>query len=146
MSPERSGGLPNGPLYKMALSGEYTLKEIQRKNYGNGGIVAYLGTNDGFEIEKMIKAGNKDALFILEVMCYQIAKEIGACSTVLKGKVDAIVITGGLAYDQLVLDFIKERVSFISKILIFPGEDEMEALAFGALRVLNNEEKYKEYL
>lgn len=146
MSPERSGGIPNGPLYKMALSGKYTLKEIQRKNYGNGGIVAYLGTNDGFEIEKMIKAGNKDALFILEVMCYQIAKEIGACSTVLKGNVDAIVITGGLAYDQLVIDFIKERVSFISEILIFPGEDEMEALAFGALRVLNNEEKYKEYL
>ncbi len=146
MSPERSGGIPNGPLYKMALSGEYTLKEIQRKNYGNGGIVAYLGTNDGFEIEKMIKAGDKNALFILEVMCYQISKEIGACSTVLKGNVDAIVITGGLAYDQLVIDFIKERVSFISKILIFPGEDEMEALAFGALRVLNNEEKYKEYL
>ncbi|KFZ27325.1 MAG: Butyrate kinase 2 [Candidatus Izimaplasma bacterium HR2] len=146
MSPERSGGIPNGPLYKMALSGEYTLKEMQRKNYGNGGIVAYLGTNDGFEIEKMIKAGDKNALFILEVMCYQIAKEIGACSTVLKGNVDAIVITGGLAYDQFVIDFIKERVSFISKILIFPGEDEMEALAFGALRVLNNEEKYKEYL
>ena len=146
MSPERSGGIPNGPLYKMALSGKYTLKEIQRKNYGNGGIVAYLGTNDGFEIEKMIKAGDKNPLFILEVMCYQIAKEIGACSTVLKGNVDAIVITGGLAYDQLVIDFIKERVSFISEILIFPGEDEMEALAFGALRVLNNEEKYKEYL
>lgn len=146
MSPERSGSLPNGPLYKMALSGKYSLKEIKRKNYGNGGMVAYLGTNDGFEIERMIKNGDKKALFILEVMCYQIAKEIGACSTVLKGKVDAIVITGGLAYDQLVLDFIKERVSFISKILVFPGEDEMEALAFGALRVLKNEEKFKEYL
>ncbi len=146
MSPERSGGLPNGPLYKMALSGKYTLKEIQKKNYGNGGMVAYLGTNDGFKIAEMIEDGDTKALFILEVMCYQIAKEIGACSTVLKGKVDAIVITGGLAYDQLVLDFIKERVSFISKILVFPGEDEMESLAFGALRVLNNEEKYKEYL
>jgi butyrate kinase len=146
MSPERSGGLPNGPLYKMALSGKYTLKELKRKNYGNGGMVAYLGTNDGFEIEKMIKSGDKLALFILEVMCYQISKEIGACSTVLKGKVDAIVITGGLAYDQLVLDLIKERTSFISKILVFPGEDEMEALAYGALRVLRNEEEYKEYL
>ncbi len=79
-------------------------------------------------------------------MCYQISKEIGACATVLKGNVDAIVITGGLAYDQLVLDFIKERVSFIAEILIFPGEDEMESLAFGALRVLNNIEEYKEYL
>jgi len=146
MSPERSGGLPNGPLYKMALSGNYTLKEIQRKNYGDGGLIAYLGTNDGFEIDKRIKAGDKEALFMVEVMCYQIAKEIGACSTVLKGNVDAIVITGGLAFDQLILDLIKERVSFISQILVFPGEDEMEALAFGALRVLNNEEKYKEYL
>lgn len=146
MSPERSGGLPNGPLYKMALSGKYTLKEIQKKNYGNGGLVAYLGTNDGFEIAEMIKNGNKEALFILEVMCYQIAKEIGACATVLKGDVDAIVITGGLAFDQLVINFIKERVSFIAKILVFPGEDEMESLAFGALRVLNNIEKYKEYL
>ncbi len=146
MSPERSGGLPNGPVYKMALSGKYTLKEIQRKNYGNGGLVAYLGTNDGFEIDKRIKAGDKEALFMVEVMCYQIAKEIGACSTVLKGKVDAIVITGGLAFDQLIINLIKERVSFISEILVFPGEDEMEALAFGALRVLTDQEKYKEYL
>jgi len=146
MSPERSGGVPIGPLYNMAFSGDYTLKEIKRKNYGNGGLVAYLGTNDGFEIEKMIKAGNKKALFIVEVMCYQIAKEIGSCSTVLKGDVDAIVITGGLAYDQLILDFISDRVSFISQILVFPGEDEMEALAFGALRVLKNEEKYREYI
>ncbi len=146
MSPERSGGLPNGPVYKMALSGKYTLKEIQRKNYGNGGLVAYLGTNDGFEIDRRIKSGDKEALFMVQVMCYQIAKEIGSCSTVLKGKVDAIVITGGLAFDQLIINLIKERVSFISKILVFPGEDEMEALAFGALRVLTDKEKYKEYL
>lgn len=146
MSPERSGGLPNGPLYKMAMSGDYTLKELKRKNYGNGGLVAYLGTNDGFEIERRVAAGDKETIFMMEVMCYQIAKEIGACSTVLKGKVDAIVITGGLAYDQLVLKLIKDRVSFISDILVFPGEDEMEALVFGALRVLNQEEKYKEYV
>lgn len=146
MSPERSGGLPNGPLYKMALSGKYTLKEIQRMNYGNGGLVAYLGTNDGFEIDKRIKSGDEKALFMVKVMCYQIAKEIGACATVLKGNVDAIVITGGLAYDQLILDLIKERVSFISDILVFPGEDEMEALAYGALRVLTDQEKFKEYL
>lgn len=145
MSPERSGGVPIGPLYKMALSGEYTLKEIKRMNYGNGGLVAYLGTNDGFEIEEMVKSGNKEASFIVEVMCYQIAKEIGSCSTVLKGKVDAIVITGGLAFDQSILDFISDRVSFIAPILVFPGEDEMESLAFGALRVMRNEEKYREY-
>lgn len=146
MSPERSGGLPNGPLYKMAFSGNYTLKDIKRKNYGNGGLVAYLGTNDGLEINRRIKSGDKEALFMLEVMCYQIAKEIGSCATVLKGKVDAIVLTGGLAFDQLIIDLISARVSFISKILVFPGEDEMEALAFGALRVLTKQEKYREYL
>ncbi len=145
MSPERSGTVPMGPLYKMAFSGKYTLKEIKRKNYGNGGIVAYLGTNDGFELENRVKAGDKEAALILDVMCYQIAKEIGAGSTVLKGKVDAIVITGGLAFNDIIINTIKERVSFIGNVLVFPGEDEMEALAFGALRVLNGEEKHKEY-
>lgn len=145
MSPERSGGVPIGPLYHMAMSGEYTLKEIKRKNYGNGGMVAYLGTNDGFEIEKRIKEGDEFAKFILEVMCYQIAKEIGSGAAVLKGKVDAIVITGGLAYDKTIIELIKERVSFISDVLVFPGEDEMEALAFGGLRVLKNEESHKVY-
>ena len=146
MSPERSGGVPLGPVYKMALSGDYTLKEIQRMNYGNGGLVAYLGTNDGFEIEKRIKAGDHKAKFMTEVMCYQIAKEIGSCATVLKGNVDAIVITGGLAYDSFIIDFIKDRVEFISKVLVFPGEDEMEALAFGAIRVLKKQENHKVYM
>lgn len=145
MSPERSGGVPIGPLYKMVFSGDYTLKEIKRKNYGNGGMVAYLGTNDGFEIEKRIKSGDQEAKFILDVMCYQIAKEIGAGATVLKGNVDAIVITGGLAYDQMIIDNITERVSFISDVLVYPGEDEMEALAYGGLRVLRGLETYKEY-
>jgi butyrate kinase len=145
MSPERSGSLPNGPLYKMALSGKYTLKELQRKNYGQGGLVAYLGTNDGYEIRKRIDNNDLEAKFIFDVMCYQIAKEIGSLSTVLKGKVDAIILTGGLAYDHYLVEFIKERVSFISKVLVYPGEDEMEALALGALRVLRNEEKAKIY-
>jgi len=145
MSPERSGAVPLGPLYKMAFSGDYTLDEIKKKNYGKGGLVAYLGTNDGFEIEKRIKAGDQEAKFILEVMCYQIAKEIGSLAVVLKGNVDAIVITGGLAYDKMIIDFINERTSFISKMLVYPGEDEMESLALGALRVLNGEETPKEY-
>lgn len=146
MSPERSGTVPMGALYKMAFSGKYTLKEIKRKNYGNGGIVAYLGTNDGSEFERRIEAGDKEAAFIIEVMCYQIAKEIGAGSTVLKGKVDAIILTGGLAFNSNIINFIKERVSFIAKVLVFPGEDEMESLSYGALRVLKGEEKYKEYI
>ncbi len=145
MSPERSGSVPIGPLYKMALSGEYTLKEIKNKNYGNGGLVAYLGTNDGFEIEKRIQDGDHQAKFITEVMCYQIAKEIGACATVLEGNVDAIVITGGLAYDKFIVENITKRVNFISQVLVFPGEDEMEALALGALRILKGEETSKTY-
>lgn len=145
MSPERSGGVPIGPLYKMALSGKLTLKEIKRKNYGNGGMVAYLGTNDGLEIQKRIEDGDEFAKFILDVMSYQISKEIGSAATVLKGDVDAIVITGGLAYDDMIIDHIKERVEFISKVLIYPGEDEMEALAFGGLRVLRGNETSKEY-
>ena len=145
MSPERSGSVPLGPLYKLAFSGKYTLKEIKRMNYGNGGLVAHLGTNDGLEINKLIDSGDHNAKFMVEVMCYQIAKEIGSCATVLKGNVDAIVITGGLAYDDFIIDEIKSRVSFISQVIIFPGEDEMESLAFGALRVLRNKEEYKVY-
>ncbi len=145
MSPERSGSVPLGPLYKMALSGDYTLKQIQRMNYGNGGLVAYLGTNDGLEINKRIDNGDQEAKFMVEVMCYQIAKEIGSCATVLKGNVDAIVLTGGLAYDKFITKEILDRVSFISECLIFPGEDEMESLAFGALRVLKNIETHKVY-
>ncbi len=146
MSPERSGGVPLGPLYKWAYSGDISLKEMKRRNYGNGGLVAYLGTNDGFEIEKRIKAGDQEAKFMLEVMCYQIAKEIGSGATVLKGNVDGIILTGGLAYDQFITTEISDRVSFITDVLVYPGEDEMEALAYGALRVLNKEETHKEYL
>ncbi|MDI6453355.1 butyrate kinase [Peloplasma aerotolerans] len=145
MSPERSGTVPMGPLYKMVFSGKYTLKEIQRKNYGQGGLVAYLGTNDGREIHERIVNGDEKAKFIFEVMCYQIAKEIGSCSTVLKGEIDAIILTGGLAYDEIAIQEISDRVKFIAPILIYPGEDEMEALALGALRVLKGEDTAKEY-
>lgn len=145
MSPERSGGVPIGPLYKMALSGKYTLAEIKRKNYGNGGLVAYLGTNDGYEIEQRIQAGDQQAKFMVEVMCYQIAKEIGAGATVLEGSVDAIILTGGLAYDSFIVEEISKRVRFIAQVIVFPGEDEMESLALGALRVLQGIESYKTY-
>ncbi len=145
MSPERSGQVPIGPLYKMVFSGKYTLEEIKRKNYGNGGLVAYLGTNDGYEIQKRIENGDKDAEFIYKVMCYQIAKEIGSGATVLAGDVDAIVLTGGLAYDPMLVDEITRRTDFIAKLLVYPGEDEMESLALGALRVLREEETAKIY-
>ena len=145
MSPERSGGVPMGPLYKMAFSGDYTLEDIKRMNYGKGGLVAYLGTNDGYEIERRIQAGDQEAKFLVEVMCYQIAKEIGSGATVLRGDIDAIVITGGLAYDQFIIDEITSRVSFLADVLVVPGEDEMEALALGALRVLEGTEQAKIY-
>lgn len=145
MSPERSGSVPLGPLYKLAFSGTYTLDEIKKMNYGQGGLVAYLGTNDGYVIEQRIQQGDEEAKFLVEVMCYQIAKEIGADATVLEGKVDAIVLTGGLAYDTFIVEEITRRVSFLADVLVYPGEDEMEALALGALRVLRGDEAAKTY-
>ncbi len=145
MSPERSGSVPLGPLYKMCFSGNYTLEDIKRKNYGNGGLVAHLGSNDGATIAKRIDEGDEKAAFIFSAMCYQIAKEIGSCATVLKGSVDAIVLTGGLAHDKRAVSQISKRTDFIADILVYPGEDEMEALALGALRVLKGEETPKTY-
>ena len=144
-SPERAGGLPVGDLAKLCFSGKYTHGEIKKKIKGKGGLVAYLGTNDGREVVKMIENGDKKAELVYRAMAYQVAKEIGSCAAVLKGKVDAIVITGGIAYDDMFVGWIKERVGFITEVLVYPGEDEMIALAEGGLRVLRGEEKAKEY-
>lgn len=144
-SPERSGGLPVGDLAKMCFSGKYTLEDIKKKIKGNGGIVAYLGTNDAREVEAMIEEGNEKAKLVYEAMAYQVAKEIGACAAVLKGKVDAIVLTGGIAYSKMFVKWIEERISFIGEVKVYPGEDEMIALAQGALRVLKGEEEAKTY-
>lgn len=144
-SPERSGGLPVGDLAKMCFSGEYTLDEIKKKITGKGGLVAYLGTSDGRDVEAMIEAGDKKAELVYEAMAYQVAKEIGACAAVLKGKVDAILITGGISYSKMFVDMIKERVAFIADIKVYPGEDEMLALAQGGLRVLKGEEEAQVY-
>ncbi len=144
-SPERSGGLPVGQLAKMCFSGEYTLNDIKKLIKGNGGLVAYLGTNDGREVVKMIEEGNEKAELVYKAMAYQVSKEIGACAAVLKGKVDAIILTGGIAYDKDFTAWIKEDVEFISDVLIYPGEDEMIALAEGGLRVLRGEEEAKKY-
>src|SRR5690606_11746961 len=132
---------PVGDLAKMCFSGEYTLDEIKKKITGKGGLVAYLGTSDGRDVEAMIEAGDKKAELVYEAMAYQVAKEIGACAAVLKGKVDAILITGGISYSKMFVDMIKERVAFIADIKVYPGEDEMLALAQGGLRVLKGEEE-----
>lgn len=144
-SPERTGGLPVGDLAKMCYSGKYTHADIKKKIKGKGGIVAYLGTNDGRDVVKMIEDGDENAKLVFEAMAYQIAKEIGSCAAVLKGKVDAVILTGGLAYGAVLTKWIKERVAFISEVVIYPGEDEMSALALGGLRVLRGEETAQEY-
>jgi butyrate kinase len=144
-TPERSGGLPVGDLVDLCFSGKRTHAEIKRMIKGAGGIVAYLGTNNMMTVEKEIENGNKRFEEVYEAMAYQVSKEIGALSTVFSGKVDAIVITGGIAYDSTFIRWIEERVKFIAKVLVYPGEEEMEALAFGALRVLRGSEKAKDY-
>ena len=145
-SPERTGGLPVGDLVKLCYSGKYTFDEMKKKIKGNGGLVSYLGTNDAREVSEMIEKGNKEAELIYSAMAYQIAKEIGSCAAVLRGKVDGIILTGGIAHDKIFTQWIKERVEFISQVYIYPGEDELTALAEGGLRVLRGEEAAKQYL
>ncbi|MGL5348553.1 MAG: butyrate kinase, partial [Peptostreptococcaceae bacterium] len=144
-SPERSGGLPVGDLIKMCFSGKYTQDQIKKRIKGNGGIVAYLNTNDVREVEARINEGDSEAKLIHNAMTYQVSKEIGACASVLKGNVDAILLTGGIAYSKLVTLNIEERVSYIGEVRVYPGEDEMIALAQGGLRVLREEETPKLY-
>lgn len=144
-SPERSGGLPVGDLSKLCFSGKFSHGDIKKKIKGQGGLVAYLNTNDGREVNKMIDAGDKNAELIYKAMAYQVSKEIGSCATVLKGKMDAIILTGGIAYDSRFIDWIKEAVSFLGDIIVYPGEDEMSALAEGGLRVLTGEEEAQLY-
>lgn len=145
-SPERAGRVQQRALVDLCFSGKYNKKEISKMQSGNGGLKAYLGTVDAREVEKMISDGNEEANLIYEAMAYQIAKGIGELSTVLKGKVDVIILTGGVAYSKLMTGWIKERVEFIAPVEIMPGENEMESLALGALRVLRKEEEAREYM
>jgi len=123
----------------------YTYEELFRRIVGQGGLVAHLGTNDAREVERRIAQGDEHARLIYEAMAYQIAKEIGGMATTLCGDVDAIVLTGGLAHSAMLTGWIKERVGWIAPVLIYPGEDEMLAMAQGALRVLRGEEVAREY-
>ncbi|MDD6490703.1 MAG: butyrate kinase [Firmicutes bacterium] len=144
-SPERAGAVPSGALIKMCFSGQYTEKEVYKKIVGNGGFNAYVGTNDMRDVEKMVQNGDERAAEIREAFIMQVAKNIGSMSCVLKGKVDQIIITGGIAYDKVVVGGLTERVGFIAPITVYPGEDELLALAQGALRVMNGEEKAMVY-
>ena len=144
-SPERSGSVPVGDLVKLCFSGKYTESEIYSKIVGKGGYVAYLNTNDARDVLKAREEGDEYASLIFEAFIYQICKAIGEMSTVLNGKVSQIILTGGIAYSPVVVNAIKERVQWISDITVYPGEDELLALAQGALRVLNGEEEGKVY-
>ena len=130
---------------KLCYSDKYTLDQMKKRLVGNGGIVAYLGTNDVQEVEKRIKNGDKKALLIYEAMAYQISKEIGAMAAVLRCRVDAILLTGGIAHSTMLVEWIRERVGILAQIHVFAGENEMEALAEGALRVLRNDEQARKY-
>lgn len=144
-SPERTGGLPLQPFLRLCFSGKFSEEEIQRMVMGNGGLVAYLGTNSVVEIERRVDQGDKKAEEVLRAMAYQVSKEIGAMATVLNGSVDQIVITGGIARSTTLTSWIKERVEFIAPVRIQSGADEMQALVDGAWRVHRGEEDPKEY-
>ena len=144
-SPERAGAVPSGALIKMCFSGEYTEKEVYKKIVGNGGFNAYLGTNDMRDVAKMIADGDAHADEVREAFILQVCKNIGSMACVLKGKVDQIIVTGGIAYNKEVVDKMEERAGFIAPFTVYPGEDELLALAQGALRVLNGEEKAMKY-
>ncbi|MEN3042844.1 MAG: butyrate kinase [Fervidobacterium sp.] len=141
-SVERTGELPVGDVVKLCYSGKYTKDEIKKMFIGRGGLAAYLGTNDLREAFKLAENDPK-ALEVIEAMAYQIAQEIGAMCVALKGKVDAIVFTGGMAYSERFVNMIKAYIYKFGPIFVVPGEMEMEALAYGALRVLNGEESIK---
>lgn len=145
LSTERSGGVPAGDLVRLCYSGKYTLSEMLKKISGQGGLVAYLNTNVFSEIRQRAEQGDKTAQLLSKAFAYQVSKEIAAAAAVVYGHVDAIILTGGIAYDQKAVADISARVSFIAPIIVYPGEDELLALAQGALRVLRGEEKAKVY-
>lgn len=144
-SPDRTGGLPSLALAKLCYSGKYSAKEMFRKISGEGGMYAYLNTRDAREAIERAGNGDEQAALVIKAMAYQTAKEIGAMAAVLCGKVDRILITGGLAHARVITDAIAERVSFIAPVEVYPGEDEMESLAEGAIRVLSGMEEAKVY-
>ncbi len=146
ISPERSGSLPPGPLIRLCFSGKYTEEELLKLVHGKGGLYAHLGTASVPEALDRIMAHDLHAMLILRAMCYSIAKEIGAMSVALKGDVDAILLTGGIAHSKRVTDFIADHVDSIAPIFVYPGENELKALSENALAVLRGERSVKTYV
>jgi len=145
-SPERSGTLPMNQVIEYCFSGQYTKDDMKKMIVGKGGYVAYFGTNDAYEVEKMAEAGDEKAQMIQHAMAYQVAKAIGEAAVVLQGKAEAILLTGGIAYGKPMIELIKQYVSWIAPVFVYPGEDEMKALAFNALMIATKEIEAKEYL
>ena len=144
-SPERAGSVPGLELVRLCYSGKYTEAEMMKKVRGKGGMFAHLGTSDCLAIENMVLAGDKHAELIFKAQAYQIAKGIGLLSIVLKGKCDAIILTGGLARSKMLTDWVTEYVSYIAPVVVMPGENEMEALALGGIRLLSGQEQPNTY-
>lgn len=144
-SPERAGGVPSGALIKMCFSGEYSEKEVYGKIVGKGGFNAYLGTNDMREVTRRANEGDEKAAEAKQAFLLQVAKDIGSMACVLNGKVDRIIVTGGIAYAADVVAALRERAEWIAPFTVYPGEDELLALAQGAIRVMTGEEKAMEY-
>lgn len=135
-STNRSGGLPVGSLIAECFSGKYTEKQMLRRVNGQGGMLAYVGESDTLTVEQRAEAGDKACALVLDAMAYQTAKEIGGCAAVLAGRVDAIIMTGGMANSVRLTRFIEEKVSFIAPVVKYPGEYEMQSLALNAYEVL----------
>ncbi len=144
-SPERTGTIPTFPLVDLCFSGDYTKEQIHKLLVGKGGLVSYLGTNSGVEIEKRISEGDTEAQFYFEAMGYNVVKQIGALYFACKGNVDAVLITGGVAHSKYFINYLKSYLDKIVPVFIYPGEDEMRALAEGTLRTLRKEEKLQAY-
>ena len=144
-SPERAGGVPSGALVKMCFSGEYTQAEVMKKLVGKGGFNAYIGSNDARDLEKLVNEGDEHAKLVQDAFYQQVAKDIGGMATVLRGKVDQIILTGGIAYSKHTCEELEKRAGFIAPFTVYAGEDELLALAQGALRVMNGEEEPMKY-
>jgi butyrate kinase len=144
-SPERAGTLPTGQLVNVCFSGKYTKEEVKKMLVGKGGYVGYFGINDAYQIEKNAQAGDEKAQLIEGAMAYQVAKAIGEAAVVLKGKIDAILLTGGIAYGKPIVDEITRYVDWLAPVKVYPGEDEMSALAMNALMILKKEITANQY-
>ncbi len=145
-SPERSGGLPSLQLVELCFSGKYTYSEVKSMLVGKGGMAAYLGTNDFREISARAGSGDRQASLVKDAAMYQVAREIGSMAVVFNGNVDAVILTGGLAYEESAVAYIKNMISFISRVVVYPGEDELRALAFNGLLALKGEVEIREYI